>query len=677
MKTKWMVGIFLATFIVSVAFGVLLNWSDVRGLMRKYSASDAGMVWLEAASDEGGLHTLPSPLHFVSLPQNLADYRDLGSEKIQSIFASQSLVVVGTKGGGVSISSDNAASWYTATISNGLSSNNVYSTFVEGERIYVGTENGLSWTDTMGRKWETRTAENGLGLGVSRVVSVFARDQKIFAGTLGSGLKASQDGGKTWYSASEKGLDAGNVLGIVASEDSFFAATEKGLFVSRDAGESWRRKNEDDELDFVSRGTLSLSVCDGNVYVGTKQGLFKSAVAKNEKWTELSFSGWPPHSGVLSVAAFKRERDSECTVAVSLAGAGLGQSQNAGRGWTFFGDLGSSENSGDSQNDDFFAVALTNDKLFAGGPKSGLIVADKLGGNLRKSGAPRAIRTSPVTNIVVEGNSIFGATHDGVVISNDAGSSWETKRVVPSESEKPNSISFVSLSSGKILAAAHNALCQALFDGVLWQCSNASTFGFGESDGTLTGVAQQDDLVVVSSQNGGISISKKGWAGPWTQKGVSDIAQLHVNQVRIVDGKIFVAARSALSISADGGDSWRKMTFGESYMSGVAAEDKMIAVALHGSGLALSLDAGNSWRLVRVMHGLADDIVNDVAISRGSLFVATAKGLSVSHNFGKTWYTSTVANGVASNNIVSVAIAGNRVYVGTDVGVSFVELSVK
>jgi hypothetical protein len=669
MNARNYVAAFIGAFGLSSAFGVLLYWSDVQSLVQriaKAAKTEKGVIWLDSASNDAVAIALPSPLHFVSLPQNLADYRFLGGDTVQAIAVTESLVVAATRGGGVSLSVDNGASWYTASNSNGLPSSSVLSAHIDGERIYVGTERGIAWSDTMGRRWESRTAKTGLGGDVAKVVSVFSRDQMIFAGTAGSGLKISKDAGKTWYSASEKGLDAGYVVSISQAGDSLFAATEKGLFVSRDGGETWPDQIVAGDSGLGSNALLSVSACGGSLYLGTQQGLFKSEDLSGKSWRELSFSGWPPHSGVLSVATLRRLNEAECTVAVGLGGYGVGVSQNGGEGWSF---VGSSQG---VLGDDVFAVALTQGTLLAGGLRMGVSIGNKDLTQWKRSRPSGAVETPPVWRIFSQLSALHALTQEGVSSSFDGGASWKT---VPYSSPIQEERVDGAVWDGKIFVAGPRGLCELAPAGSNWNCQSSNEFGFSENDGRVVDFAFDGRIAVVATERGGIAVSKAGLRGPWELKGTSELGNLAVTSVRIQEGMLLVTTKSTLAYSDDAGESWSKVNFGEFPPVSVDAEGLFFAVALRGGGIALSKDGGKSWMRVSAKQGLISNMVSQVLWNRGMLLVATDSGLATSYDLGKSWCVSTTENGLGSDHVKSVFVSGNRIYVGTDVGVSFVEMT--
>lgn len=113
-------------------------------------------------------------------------------------------------------------------------------------RIILATEQGI----VIFQRDQTDKQDSARSLSDQNVTSVTGRNQTIFAGTE-DGIFRSTDGGKQWEEASE-GLTVRHVRWIAHHpdvSDLVFAGTEPaGIFVSQDAGSSWRPCPEVAEL---------------------------------------------------------------------------------------------------------------------------------------------------------------------------------------------------------------------------------------------------------------------------------------------------------------------------------------------------------------------------------------------------------------------------------------------
>ena len=113
--------------------------------------------------------------------------------------------------------------------------------------LTIGTDKGIWWT-SVGLHGGLHLVASGQLEG-RRLVSV-AEDPVsrsiVYAGTAGSGLFKSTDGGMTFGTQVTNGLTATGIFTLLFGPDSpstFYAGTSNGVFVSADAGASWMPMN--------------------------------------------------------------------------------------------------------------------------------------------------------------------------------------------------------------------------------------------------------------------------------------------------------------------------------------------------------------------------------------------------------------------------------------------------
>lgn len=119
----------------------------------------------------------------------------------------------------------------------------VFETDAAADEIVVGTVNGAVWLRRAGPGEPWRERWRALeGLHISNLVED-PETGRLFAGTHGDGVHASDDGGMTWH-RSDRGIVHSNIysMSVVRAADGvrLYAGTEPAhLFVSRDRGETW------------------------------------------------------------------------------------------------------------------------------------------------------------------------------------------------------------------------------------------------------------------------------------------------------------------------------------------------------------------------------------------------------------------------------------------------------
>lgn len=217
-------------------------------------------------------------------------------------------IYAGTNGGGVFVSTDDGDSW--TAINTGLTAMNITSLAVSGGNIFAGTATGAFFTGTGTIAWTAAIT----GLGSTIINSLTASGGTIYAGT-NAGVYTSPDTAPTWTAANtgyngvttavavfgsklyigtaEKGVYRSNSVssvswsvfnngfnnleGYAVYNDGLLviAATNKGLFVSKDLAANYVAANNglNDSLNITS-----LIFAGSDLYLTTKNGgVFMSA----------------------------------------------------------------------------------------------------------------------------------------------------------------------------------------------------------------------------------------------------------------------------------------------------------------------------------------------------------------------------------------------------------------
>lgn len=150
--------------------------------------------------------------------------------------------------GGVFVTNDGAITW--KQIVDGLISTDVHTLFQSAidNSVWAGTSDGAFMLTPSAGRW--KRADLNVGPGVDPP----SRDRPS--------------------STQLKGLGAvAGFAGEPAKGRAFYAISQRGLFVSRDSGASWKRLSVPAGS---GRGTAVLSLPDGRVFYGTSTGLFSS-----------------------------------------------------------------------------------------------------------------------------------------------------------------------------------------------------------------------------------------------------------------------------------------------------------------------------------------------------------------------------------------------------------------
>jgi photosystem II stability/assembly factor-like uncharacterized protein len=162
----------------------------------------------------------------------------------------------------------------------------------------------------------------------------FARDGRLFAGTMEDGVLTYLDYGRNW-ALWNMGLLDGNILCLAVSpayteDQTLFAGVQSGLFRSSNGGRSWREV----DLPIGYTAVLSLAISpnfarDGTLYAGTEDhGLLRST-DRGRNWQPLGERTWTePINSVLLGPEFAQKPE-----LLVLHGGSLLHSADGGSTW--------------------------------------------------------------------------------------------------------------------------------------------------------------------------------------------------------------------------------------------------------------------------------------------------------------------------------------------------------
>lgn len=130
-------------------------------------------------------------------------------------------------------------------------------------------DGGGTWTSISG------------SLNIGTVVMGLALAQgNLYAAVNEAGVYRSRDEGENWMLSTE-GMGRNPMFAVAATGASVLAGTMRGIFVSRDAGTTWREADGPDKI-------LSLLVHEGRVFAGTLESGVWSSDDLGGTWDEES-----------------------------------------------------------------------------------------------------------------------------------------------------------------------------------------------------------------------------------------------------------------------------------------------------------------------------------------------------------------------------------------------------
>ena len=131
--------------------------------------------------------------------------------------------------------------WENFTTANGLPDNHVFCVLVDGDRVWVGTENGLGVYE--GGKWKIFRPADGLAHRVVLSLALDKRTGDLWAGTMG-GLSRISAGRIDTFSQLNSGLANDIVYGVGVQGDYLWAATAAGASRLNTRTSQWSIFNE-------------------------------------------------------------------------------------------------------------------------------------------------------------------------------------------------------------------------------------------------------------------------------------------------------------------------------------------------------------------------------------------------------------------------------------------------
>lgn len=423
--------------------------------------------------------------------------------------------------------------------------------------------------------------------GFFHAVRADPRDPKVvFAGLdQGQGIFRSRDGGRSWE-PTNAGLGNREVRGIAASsfDEQLYAATEGGLWVSRDRGTTWT---------------------EASGYHG--KSLLSVALSPHESGFLLAGCQRPGGISIGVGSAASSGGDALGTRA-GTGGAGLKLSRDGGRTWTTFPNP---ENINgiwiDPEDSRVFVIAGADDGVF--------FTRDGLEKLRRLAAFPSGQK--PLCAVTVPGGDPrrlrVGTAHGGLYWSDDEGETWARAEGIPEV--QVSDIEPWPGSPSRLAAATTAGVFESDDGGKHWRL---------ESKGLaypwcMTLAPLADGSLIVGTSGGGAYRRAPGQS-TWNPSSQGLPPAVAISLVE-ADGWVLAGSSVGLFKSPDGGDSWR--------FSGLAGQG-IFAIALApeanaappppppSGGLLVSRPGQGAPRAAPLRDNGPSEIV--VGTNRGKLF---------------------------------------------------------
>ncbi|MBD1823626.1 putative baseplate assembly protein [Cyanobacteria bacterium FACHB-DQ100] len=370
--------------------------------------------------------------------------------------------------------------------------------------------------------------------------------------------------------------------------NTLFAGTEDGVFrlsVNADKKQAWQRI-----ASINSVRSLAVNSVDGQLYIGTDQGVFKQTTSTQPQFISES------KLELKSVTALVVYTKSDTTYLVAVtASSEVFRSNNDGGSWDLI-------NNQDLNQVSSLAVNSRKNYLFA------------------------------------------GTTHKGVFRSNDHGNSWEPLNF---GLVSPEIYSLAIDTEKRFLLASTNAgIFRSSDDGKNWTDVHWEHANQGLAYHTVQALASgriDNQLYLFAGTRSGVFRSKTE-AESWepVNQGLRnlEVQTLHVESISGSDSKVFAGTKEGLFYSSDRGKSWEPINLGvvrpnvQTLMKYEHQDQKTLFAGTTSNGIYKSIDIGQTW----IPVGLTKQNVRTLASRNGTIAAGSyGNGIFLSNDQGSSW----------------------------------------
>jgi len=550
--------------------------------------------------------------------------------KSHEVFYVENYLFVNGYNGGVYRSADKGLTW--ESVNNGLPVDfRCYTMDVEDNKLYIGTSNGVYFSDNLGDSWQLLTSAD------LYAYSLEVSGDEIFVGSADNvAIQYSPDGGATW----EQKYGSQRARHILKFGNTLWVGTGSKLCSSPDNGTTWRPSN----LDII---VSSLDSADGDLFIsGNDQygffGVYRSA-DNGSSWiqilstqeTNIPSSGflklgntvyvlgftslyysddngttWTtsllPHSYNFYQETFMTHIDSELFVSF---GDGILSTADRGETWE--------QRNISYKNHSIIQLAKTNQSIACYSEFNGVYVSKDNGDNWKWIPDHDAYRPR---QIYAYDNVIVVSYLLGIYRSDDEGETWQKIFTLTDDISGTHAIPDVHLTGWKdsLIFCTYKGVYFSTDMGTSWDLKPVSTF---DTDAYIfKSFFQRDTVVLLTQKEFFYSIDfGKTW------------------QKREIPGGLPSSYYSVTDMLFSKSD----MTMSTQF------------------GLYKSTDLGITWKR---NDCIPDPNIYDMELVDQTLVIATYTGVYASQN-GVDWYA--VHDGLQNARTMAIAISGQLSFVGT------------
>ena len=510
---------------------------------------------------------------------------------------------------------------------------------------------------------------------VMSLLIIPSNPQILYAGTRGSGVFKSVDGGTTWFPVNNGLVISSNwdsARGLIADpadSNILYVGMAGGVFKSTDGGIHWNATG----LDADSVYALAMDPADSSVlYAGAYNGFYKSSDGGTT---------WVQHNTGLTDTWVRAVAVTNSGIYAGT-GSGLFRSTDGGVTWNAVGSIP------DTLDVNCIVADPTNPSIiYLGGyTYSGDVLYKSTDGGTTWVSAASGIYQTSVEAIAVDPaipTRLYAGSSDGELFeSTDGGASWSLTDTGYAEdivalAINPNDAATIYAGT----SGGGDGLLKSTDSGTTWTVANQGMIATSLSDMAVD--PAQPVILYASMYGGGVFKSTDGGLH-WTHLPdisssfygsvtyISALAVDPVNHTTLYAGSSVGSSSDGVYKSTDGGMHWFATDLAGGYYPVYAIvinpqSSSTLYAGLRGQGVYKSTNGGNSWYTVNT--GLGDTTtVDELAIDSTNpavLYAGTDGGIYKTTDGGAHW---SLLNGGVPASVGAIAIHStnsNTLYAGT------------
>jgi ligand-binding sensor domain-containing protein len=171
--------------------------------------------------------------------------------------------------------------WETFYVKDGLPNDHIFSIEVDGDRVWVGTENGLALYEN--NRWKSWKEKDGLPWKVVSDIEISPKTGEVWLALFGGGIARFSGGRFDHFHQFNSGLVNDVVYGVAIVEDTVWAATTAGVSAYNTVTGQWEIYTEKN-APMEEIWCYNIDAADGKVYVAVWGGGILEWDVKTRHW---------------------------------------------------------------------------------------------------------------------------------------------------------------------------------------------------------------------------------------------------------------------------------------------------------------------------------------------------------------------------------------------------------